>query len=108
MEAVVLALDHAAVVGGVDRLHVALELRGLVELAGLVQVDADLVQHLVVRADRFVLHLHVGVEGDERAVGEPRKRVDLGERHVVVALDAGEAREHGGRAVQLGAGHPDA
>src|SRR5262249_16542295 len=36
VEAVVLALDHAAVVGGVDRGDIALELRGLVGLAGVV------------------------------------------------------------------------
>ena len=104
----VLALDHAAVVGGVDRLDVALELGGLVELARLVEVDADLGQHLLVAADRLVLHLHVGVEGDEGAVGEPRQRVDLGQGHVVVALQPGEPGEHRGRAVELGAGHPAA
>ncbi len=47
----------------------------------------------------------MGVEGDERAVGEPRERVDLGQGHVVVALQARKAGEHRGRAVELGAGH---
>ena len=44
-------------------------------------------------ADRLVLHLHVGVEGDEGAVREAGERVDLGQRHVVVALQAGEPGE---------------
>ena len=48
----------------------------------------------------------MGVEGDEAAVLEPRERVDLGERHVVVAEELGEAREHRGRAGQLAAGDP--
>ena len=108
LEAVVLALDHAAVVGGVDRLDVALELRGLVQLTRLVEVDADLVEQLLVAADRLVLHLHVGVERDERPVGELGQRVDLGEGHVVFALEAGELGQHGGRPVELRAGHPDA
>ncbi len=105
LEAVVLALNHAAVVGGVDRLHVPLELGGLVHLARLGQVDADLLEHLLVAADRLVLHLHVGVEGDEGAVVQARHRVDLGERHVEVALKLGEAGEDHRRAVELGAGH---
>ena len=107
-EAVVLALDDAAMVGGVDRLDVALELARLVHLARLAEVDADLGQHLLVAADRLVLHLHVRVEGDEGAVGEPGDRVDLGQRHVVVALQPGEAGEDHRRAGQLRAGHPAA
>ena len=108
MEAVVLALDHAAVVGGIDRLDVALECRWLIQLSRLIGVDADLAQHRPVAPDRLVLHLHVGVEGDERAVREPGERVDLGQRHVVVPLQAGQPGEHRGRAVQLRARHPAA
>ncbi len=56
--------------------------------------------------DRLVLHLHVGVEGDEAAVGQLGQRVDLGQGHVVVAEEAGEAGEDRRRPVQLRAGHP--
>ena len=56
-------------------------------------------------ADRLVLHLHVGVEGDEGAVGEAGERVDLGEGHVVVALELGEAGEDRRGAGELAAGH---
>ena len=94
----VLALDHPAVVGLVDRLHVALELRGLVHLARLLQLDPDLGQHLPVAADGLVLHLHMGVEGDEGAVREPGDGVDLRQGHVVVALELGEAGEDRGGA----------
>ena len=59
-------------------------------------------------ADGLVLHLHVGVEGDEGAVGEAGDRVDLGEGHVVVALQAGEPGEHARGPVELAAGHPAA
>ena len=108
LEAVVLALDHAAVVGGVDRGDVALELRGLVGLAGVVLGDLQLAlaQQYFLASDRLVLHLHVGVERDEAAVGELGQRVDLGEGHVVVAEEAGEAGEDRGGAVQLRAGDP--
>ena len=95
-------------VGGVDRLHVALELGRLIELARLVEVDPELAEQLLLAPDRLVLHLHVRVEGDERAVREPRQRVDLGQGHVVVALQPGEPGEHRGRAVELRAGHPAA
>ena len=61
-------------------------------------------EHLLVAPDRLVLHLHVGVEGDEGAVGEAGERVDLGEGHVVVALQLGEAGEHRSGAGELAAG----
>src|SRR5262249_46271431 len=77
-DAVVLALDPAAVVGAVDRGAVALEVGGLVGLAGVVLGDPKLfAQQPLLPADRLVLHLHVGVEGDEAAVGQLRQRVDL-------------------------------
>ena len=107
LEAVVLALDHAAVVGGVDRRDVALEGRGLIRLPGVVLGDLQrLAQQLLLAADRLVLHLHVGVEGDEAAVGQLGQGVDLGEGHVVIAEEAGEAGEDRRRAVELGARHP--
>jgi dolichol-phosphate mannosyltransferase len=49
----------------------------------------------------------VGVESDERAILQPRQRVDLRQGHVGLALQAGELGEHRGRPVQLRAGHPD-
>ena len=55
-------------------------------------------------ADGLVLHLHVGVEGDEGAVGEAGQGIDLGEGHVVVALQLGEAGEDGGGPGELAAG----
>ena len=107
VEAVVLALDHAAVVGGVDRGDVALEVGGLVGLAGVVLGDLELLaQQRLLPPDRLVLHLHVGVEGDEAAVGELGQRVDLGQGHVVVAEEAGELGEDRRRAVELRAGDP--
>ncbi len=91
-------------VGGVDRLDPALELRRLVELARLREVDPELGQQVPVAADRLILHLHVGVEGDEAAVGEPGERIDLGQGHVQVALQPGELGQHRGCAVELRAG----
>ena len=90
-EAVVLALDDAAVVGGVDRRDVLLEVGGLVGLAGVLRGDPELgAQEPFLPPDRLVLHLHVGVEGDEAAVGQLGQRVDLGEGHVVVAEERGQ------------------
>ena len=90
VEAVVLALDHAAVVGGVDRLHVALEVARARRARGARRGRSRSPRSsLLVAADRLVLHLHVGVEGDEAAVGEPGERVDLGQGHVVVAHAGG-------------------
>jgi hypothetical protein len=60
-----------------------------------------------VAPDGLVLHLHVGVEGDEGAIGEPGEGVDLGERHVVVALKLREAGEDRGGAGELAPGHAD-
>ena len=45
------------------------------------------------------------VERDEGAVGEAGDGVDLGEGHVVVTLQAGEAGEHAARLAELAAGH---
>jgi hypothetical protein len=106
VEAGVLALDHAAVVGGVDRRHGRLEGSGLVALAGaLVVVDAELAQDRLLARHRLVLHLHVGVERHEAAVLELRERVDLRERHVAVPEQTGEARDDRSEPVELGAGH---
>ncbi len=92
-------------VGGVDRGDVALEGGGLIGLAGVVLGDLQLPpQQLPLAADRLVLHLHVGVEGDEAAVGQLGQRVDLGQGHVAVAEEPGEAGEDRRRAVELGAG----
>ena len=103
----VLALDHAAVVGGVDRGDVALEIGGLVGLAGVVLGDLQLLaQQALLAADRLGLHLHVRVEGDEAAVGQLGQRVDLGQCHVVVAEEAGELGQDRRRPVELGAGDP--
>ena len=52
----------------------------------------------------LVLHLHVRVERDERAVLQLRQRVDLGERHVVVEEQPGQASEHRRGALQRPAG----
>ena len=103
----VLALDHAAVVGGVDRGDVALESGGLVGLAGVVLGDLELLaEQGLLAADRLGLHLHVGVEGDEAAVGELGQRVDLGQGHVVLAEEAGELGEDRGGPIELRAGDP--
>ena len=93
VEAVVLALDHAAVVGGVDRLDVALELRRLVELARLGEVDADLGRASSLWRPTASSSISMWASrATKDAVREPRERVDLGEGHVVVALQAGELR----------------
>jgi hypothetical protein len=69
MEAGVLTLDHAAVVGGVDRLDGCLEDARLVALAGaLVGSDAELGQQRLLARHALVLHLHVRVERHEAAV----------------------------------------
>ena len=67
----VAALDHAAVVGRIDRRDVALECRRLIGLPRVVLGDLKLPsQQRLLAAERLVLHLHVGVEGDEAAVGK--------------------------------------
>jgi hypothetical protein len=60
-----------------------------------------LAQQAFLAADRLVLHLHVGVEGDEAAVASSASGLISGQRHVVVAEEAGEGGEDRGRAVQL-------
>ena len=70
----------AAVVLGVDLLAGELERRRLARLAGLLLADAELGEQLAVAAAGLVLHVHVRVERDERAVREAPERVDLGER----------------------------
>src|SRR5258707_403719 len=67
-----------------DRLACELELGGLARLARLVVADAEVLQQLLVAATGLVLHVHVRVERDERAVAELAERVDLRERHVVL------------------------
>ena len=74
----------AAVVGRVDLLAGELERGRLARLAGLLLADAELCEQPRVAAARLVLHLHVRVQRDERAVRETPERVDLGERHVVL------------------------
>ncbi len=75
---------HAAVVLLVDGLAGELELGRLAGLARLLVADAELRQQRLLARPRLVLHVHVGVDGDERAVRELRQRVDLGQRHVVL------------------------
>ena len=75
---------HAAVVLLVDGLAGELERRRLAGLARLLVADAELLQDRLLARPRLVLHVHVGVDGDERAVRELRQRVDLGQRHVVL------------------------
>ena len=90
VEAGVLALDHAAMVGGVDRLDGLLERGRGVALAGaLLRADAQRLEQALLARHALVLHLHVRVERDERAVLQLRQRVDLGERHVVVEEQPG-------------------
>ncbi len=69
-------------------------------------ISSCVAQQVLLTADRLGLHLHVGVEGDEAAVGQLGQRVDLGQGHVVVAEEAGEAGEDRRRPVQLRAADP--
>ncbi len=69
-------------------------------LASLLIAHSQLVQESLLARSRLVLHLHVSVEGDERAVLELAQRVDLGKRHVVVKEQAGQTREDGGQPVE--------
>ena len=58
VEAGVLALDHAAVVGGVDGLDIGLEGAGLVWLAQVVAGDAEVVEEgLLARAASFSISM---------------------------------------------------
>ncbi len=83
----------AAVILGVDRLAGELERRRLARLARLVLADAEVGEQLLVTPAGLVLDVHVRVERHERAVGEAPERVDLGEHHVVLDEQPGEARE---------------
>src|SRR3954451_3754562 len=74
----------ATVAGGVDRLAGELERGRLARLAGLLVADAQVLQQRLVAPAGLVLHVHVRVERDERAVLQLPERVDLGERHVVL------------------------
>ena len=60
--------------GLVDRLHVALELQGSYISRG--SSSSTPISAFLMAADGLVLHLHMGVEGDE-AVREPGDGVDL-------------------------------
>ena len=93
---------HAAVVRGVDRLAGELERRRLAGLAGLLVADAELRQQRLLARPGLVLHVHVGVDGDERAVLELGERVDLRQRHVVLGEQPGQA----GHDRRAGAGAP--
>ena len=89
---------HAAVVLGVDRLAGELERRRLARLARLLVADAELVQQRLLARAGLVLHVHVRVERDERAVLELAERVDLGQRHVVLDEQPRQPGEDRGRA----------
>ncbi len=105
VEAGVLALDDAAVIGGVDRLDGLFERGRRVVLAGaLLGADAQRLEQALLTRHPLVLHLHVRIERDERAVLQLRQRVDLGERHVAVEEQLRQAREHRGGALQRSAG----
>ncbi len=92
---------------GVDRLAGELERRRLPRLPRLLGADAELVQDLLLAWAGLVLHLHVGVEGDERAVLELSERVDLRERHVVAQEQARELGEDRSEAIERRAGDPE-
>ena len=97
----------AAVILGVDLLAGELERRRLARLAGLLVADAELVQQRLLARAGLVLHVHVRVERDERAVLELAERVDLGERHVVLEEQPREPREDRRQAVERRAGDPE-
>ena len=81
---------HAAVILGVDLLAGELERRRLARQARLLVADPELMQQRLLARPRLVLHVHVGVERDERTVLELAERVDLGQRHVVLEEQARE------------------
>ena len=95
---------HAAVVHRVDLLAGQLELGGLARLAGLLVAHAELLQQRLLARPGLVLHVHVRVERDERAVLELAQRVDLRERHVVVHEQLRQPGEDGGDARERAAG----
>ena len=98
---------HAAVVLGVDLLAGELERRRLARLARLLVADAELVQQRLLARPGLVLHVHVRVERDERAILELPERVDLGQRHVVLQEQPREPREDRRQPVQRRAGDPE-
>ena len=81
-----------------------LERRRLARLAGLLLADAEVREQLPVAPAGLVLDVHVRVERDERAVGEPPERVDLGEDHVVLDEQPRQARDDRDELVQRRAG----
>ena len=92
-------------VGGVDGLDGLFEGRRGVVLAGaLIIADAERLEQALLAGHSLVLHLHVGIERHEGAVLQLGERVDLGERHVVVEEQPGEASEYGRGALQRLAG----
>ena len=91
---------HAAVILGVDLLAGELERRRLARLARLLVADAELVQQRLLPRPGLVLHVHVRVERDERAVLELAERVDLRERHVVLEEQPGEPGQDRRQAVR--------
>ena len=64
---------HAAVILGVDLLAGELERSGLARQPRLLVADPELVQKGLLPGPGLVLHVHVGVERDERAVLESRR-----------------------------------
>ena len=98
---------HAAVVLLVDGLAGELERRRLARLARLLVADPELLEQRLLARAGLVLHVHVRVDGDERAVRELGERVDLGQRHVVVGEQPREAGEDRRQARQRAARDAD-
>ena len=83
-----------------------LERGGLTGLAGLLLAHAEVSEQLLVASTGLVLHVHVGVQGDEGSVGEAPERVDLGEHHVVLDEQPCQARDDRDEPVERGSGDP--
>ena len=98
---------HAAVILGVDLLAGELERRRLAREARLLVADAELVQERLLAGPGLVLHVHVRVERDERAVLELAERIDLGQRHVVLEEQAGQSGHDRRQAIQGAPADPE-
>ena len=81
---------NAAVVFAINRFACKLKGRRFARFARLVVANAQIGEQFLVAAASFVLHLHVRVKRDERAVGEAADRVDLSQSHVVVDEELGQ------------------
>ena len=90
---------------GVDLLAGQLERGWFARLARLLVADAQFGEQRFLSRARLVLHVHVGVERDERAVLEFAQRIDLRQRHVVLKEQAREAGQDRCQAVERRAGH---